>query len=197
MTSFNEKELIRKIRESDVFTPDFKSLSKQINYDKYTQKPKLNKNLFKLSLYTKVLIPTLMIFISFIIPLICHSQTKKMIITNDNTCKYTLGGEQSFINVLSRKPDETFELSLFSKDYERFRVKAVIIKYNNKVFVSEMLKKGKYNIIKTDGLFILQPNDIVQVEYEVFDRVNRITSHFTIKVLCYLDDEANVSYKFI
>ena len=196
MTSRKEKEILRKIKKSDEFTPNFRLLSNQIDYDQYIQPKEKMPFYHNVMNLTKAFIPLMICVITLLIPIISYNQERNMIIKNENECIYALGGEQICINEVLRINNK-FKLSFSFTDYTKFQVKSVEVSCNDEPKNPISDNMYKFHILELNDFFNLKPNDVVTVKYEVFDRVNRITSYFEFRVLCYFDENNFVKYKFI
>ena len=196
MTSREEKEILRKIKKSDEFTPNFRLLSNQIDYDQYIQPKEKMPFYHNVMNLTKAFIPLMICVITLLIPIISHNQVRKMMIFEDTRCVYALGGEQICINevlCINKKLKLTFSFT----DDTKFQVKSVEVSCNDESKKPITENMYKVYMLELNNFFNLKPNDIVTVKYEVFDRVNRITSYFEFRVLCYFDENNFVKYKFI
>lgn len=196
MTSRKEKEILRKIKKSDEFTPNFRLLSNQIDYDQYIQPKEKMPFYHNVMNLTKAFIPLMIFVITLLIPTISYNQERNMILFEDARCVYALGGEQICINevlCINKKLKLTFSFN----DYTKYQVKSVEVSCNDELKNPISDNMYKFHILELNDFFNLKPNDVVTVKYEVFDRVNRITSYFEFRVLCYFDENNFVKYKFI
>ncbi len=197
MTSREEKEILRKIKNSDEFTPNFRLLSNQIDYDQYIQPKEKMPFYHNVMNLTKAFIPLMICVITLLIPIISHNQARKMMIFEDTRCVYALGGEQICINEVRYKKNAETKLTFSFNDYTKYQVKSVEVSCNDELKNPISDNMYKFHILELNDFFNLKPNDVVTVKYEVFDRVNRITSYFEFRVLCYFDENNFVKYKFI
>lgn len=196
MTSRKEKEILRKIKKSDEFTPNFRLLSNQIDYDQYIQPKEKMPFYHNVMNLTKAFIPLMMCVITLLIPIISHNQVRKMMIFEDTRCVYALGGEQICINevlCINKKLKLTFSFT----DDTKYQVKSVEVSCDDEPKNPISDNMYKFHILELNNFSNLKPNDVVTLKYEVFDRVNRITSYFEFRVLCYFDENNFVKYKFI